>query len=416
MQRSNNPGEHYDKLDSVDKKLVDEWATKRATLLQSMISKTIQDSMNDDPSKERKSKSYVKLLVSAFSTKKNRKSASLLAELTIWRVSDQQLDLVQEGSIVRMKDLVVKPKSKRGMLQLSANQETPMESLSGQPSHEQLIEAGYSPRIPMSFIHINIMAKQLIGVKNSMSVEHELDVAACVIKVSRIGENTTVLYLTDESGLLMKVKRDHKTDNSDVFALGNTPLPAVVAYKNLRLSSFDEDEHCAVATWELLSCKGNHCMQRICDDLHSWCTSDSGVKCCRVVLDKINAGIPFGTDHFIKSKVCFGYILCVDGANSHDVPTSAGVDIIIDYGGSSIKACLPMHLLQQAIELHQDTCTKICPGLSGLSLLNYLIRYNQMLLRFVLKETSSYSGESTVVLKVIGLSPAKINELARLHL
>eukprot|EP00956_Cyclotella_meneghiniana_P016201 scaffold25483_cov68-Cyclotella_meneghiniana.AAC.3 len=373
--------------------------------------------MKDDPSTERKSKAYVKLLVSTFSTKKYSKSASLLAELTIWRGSDQQLDLIREGSIVRMNDLVVKSKSKRGMLQLSANQETPMESLPDQPSREQLIKAGYIPRIPKSLIQINIMAKQLIGVKkNCMTVNREFDVVACVVKVSRIGENTTVLYLTDESGLIIKVKRDHKTDNSDVFALGNGPLPAVVAYKNLRMSSFDEDEHCAVATWELLSCKGNRCMQRMCDDLHSWCTSDSGVKCCSTVLDKINAGIPFGTDHFIKSKVCFGYILCVERENSHDVPTSSGAEIIIDYGGSSIKACLPRHLLQRAIELHRATYTKNCPELHGLSLLNYMIRYNQMLLRFVLKESSSYGGESAGVPKVVDVSPAKVKELSRLHL
>lgn len=420
MQQSNSPAEYYGKLEAIDKKTVDDWTSKRAVLLQGMISKSIEDSMKDDPSTERISKPYVKLLVTGFSPRKDSSKAQrnssqvVIAELKIWRVSDEKFDMVKEGSVIRMKNLVAKSKSKCGMLQLSANHETPMEALPDQPTHEMLVQWGYTRRRPKSLIQINIMAKQQIG--NKPSFEHEFDVVACVVKVSKIGENTTILYLTDESGLLVKVKRDHKVENIDPFSFGNARLPAAVVFCNLRIASFDVDENCAVATWELLSCKGNPSMQQRCTDLQLWCTSEDGAVCCNVVLDKINAGIPFGTDHFVKSKVCFGYILSFEGGYGNDVWPQQGVNIIIDYGGNVVvKACLPLHLVHDAIDLFQTNITDNIQGLTGLPLLHQLTRNNQMLLRFVLKESSCYGGKSPV-LEVIGLSPAMVDELARLHL
>lgn len=409
MQCSNSPTEYYEKLGTFEKNVVDEWANKRGVLLQNMISRSIEESMKDDPSVERKSKSYVKLLVKAFSpsSTSTERHTSPTAELMIWRVSDDQFDLVKEGSVVRFRNLVVKSRSKCGILQLSANHETPMEALLEQPTDEQLIQSGYSHRIPRSFIQLNIAAKQQIGVKND--IEHEFDLVACVVKVSKVSDNTSDAYLTDESGLVVKVRRDHKADNSDPFSLGNSSLPTVVAYCNLRVSSFDEDEHCVVAAWQVLSCKSNRLMQDRCEELYSWCNSDDGVKCCSIILDKINAGIPFGTDNFIKTKVCFGYITSVEER------PAAGVNIVIDYGVGVVKASISSHMAHYVIQLFERGCKSDTPLLVGVPLLKHTMQNNQKLLRFVLKEASSYGGESPVQ-EVIGLSIAKVDALARLHL
>lgn len=407
MQCSNSPTEYYEKLGTSEKKLVDEWADKRGVLLQNMISRSIEDSMRHDPSVERKSKPYVKILVKALSSVDTSTTEidTPTAELTIWRVSDDQFDLVKEGSVVRFRNLAVKSRTKCGVLQLSANHETPMEVLLEEPTPEQLLQSGYSHRVARSFIQLNIMAKQQIVVMND--IEHEFDLVACVVKVLKVSDNTSDAYLTDESGLVIKVRRDHKADNSDPFSLGNGSLPIVVAYCNLKISFFDEDEHCVVAAWQRLSCKSNRFMQDRCDELYSWCNSDDGVKCCSVVRDKINAGIPFGTDCLIKTKICFGYIINVEEGHA------ATVVIIIDYGSGAVKASLSLHLANYAIQLFEEGCSEDTPLLVGVPLLHFMMQNNQKLLRFVLKQASSYGGESPM-LEVIGLSLAKVDELARL--
>ena len=422
MQQSNSPAEYYQELEAADKKIIDEWNSKRASLLQSMMSKSIEDSMRNDPLVERKSKAYVKLLVMAFSpkgaTENNSHRTPLVAELTIWRVSDEQFDQANEGAVLRMKNLVVKSESKHGVLQLSANHETPIEALSQQPSYEQLIQSGYNHRAPMPLIKINILAKQQLSIETNDDnrAAHEFDVIACVVKVSQVGDNTTVLYLTDESGLVIKLKRDHKVESNDPFSLSSTALPAVVAFHNLRIASFDKIEHCAVAVWELLSYKANQSTTERFMDLQSWCNSEDGFRSCNFVLDKVNLGLPlFGRS--IENKVCFGYILCAHERYLNAFSTS-NATITIDCGGKIVEACLSMPLVHQAIRLLQndDKGPYEKSDLQSLNLqsLNHLLCCNQMLLRIALEETSNYQGKSHM-LQVTDISIAKVEELVRLH-
>lgn len=404
-------------LDAADKKVVDDWTRKRAILLQTMISKSVEDSMRDGPFTERNSTPYAKLLVKALchqgntSNKPRSDDASLASELTIWRVSDEQYELVSEGSVVRMKNLVVKSEAGPGILQLSANQETPMENLPNEQTYEQLVLSGYECRVPKSLIQINLMAKQ----SGVVHIDKEFDVVACIVKVRKIGENTTIAYLTDESGLMVKIKRDHKAENIDPFSLGNSALPTVVTFCNVNISSFDSSEYCAVGAWGLLSCKSNCSMKTRYDELHAWCITNDGANCCKAVLDKINAGIPFGTDRTIKSKVCFGYILYFEEHHS-DVPRASTVNVVIDYGGEeTVSARCPIDLMQYVMELFKRTSPENTRGLNGLSLLSYLMNSNKMLLRFLLQEMPCYGGESPT-LEVTDLSPATTSELSQLYL
>jgi hypothetical protein len=409
MNDSNNPSEYYDKLDAIEKKVVDEWISKRDILLQSMISKSVADYMKDDPTTERKSRAYVKLLVQAYNSRDARRDASMIAELTIWRVSDEQNDLMREGSVVRMKNLMPKTGTQPGVLQLSGNQETPMEAISKQPTHEHLLGMGYKLRSPKSLIKINLMSKQQSVIA---SLESEVDIVACVVKIYKNGTNSTSIYLTDESGLLFKINRDHKVENKDPFSMGNTKLPVAAAFYNIGISSFDTDECCALGTWGLLSCKNDRIVQTRIKDLNTWCSSGAGAKCCNTVLNKINACIPMPIDS-VRSKVCFGYILRFDEEHSMKYATFANANI--DYGGKElVNARFPTHSMQRVIGLFQTDCNESFSGLTDLASLNYLIRCNQMLLRFLMVERLCYGGMPPV-LEVTDISVAKVNELARLH-
>ena len=143
MTVSNSPEEYYEKLGAAERKIVDDWTEKRSMLLQSMVSKSIEDSLKDHSSSQRTSAPYVKVLVKAFYHSKRTarnldhpaSTQSKSAELTIWRVSEEQLHLMKEG-VVRMKNLY--PKSDRdGLLQLSANSDSQMEPLSSEPTQYQ---------------------------------------------------------------------------------------------------------------------------------------------------------------------------------------------------------------------------------------------------------------------------------------
>ena len=62
MVTSNSPEEHYEKLGVAEKKIVDDWTQKRLMLLQSMVSKSIEDSLKDHSSSERTSEPYIKVV------------------------------------------------------------------------------------------------------------------------------------------------------------------------------------------------------------------------------------------------------------------------------------------------------------------------------------------------------------------
>merc|ERR1712127_719851 len=128
-------------------------------LLQSMVSKSIEDSLKDHSSSERTSEQYIKVLVKAYCHAKQTQhniSLEMSADLTIWRVSEEQLQLMREGTVVRMKNLGVKS-DRDGLLQLSANSDTLMESFPSDTTQYQLIQSGYEERCPRSLIRINLM-------------------------------------------------------------------------------------------------------------------------------------------------------------------------------------------------------------------------------------------------------------------
>merc|ERR1719296_347407 len=93
------------------------------------------------------------------------------AELTIWRVSEEQLHLMKEGTVVRMKNLGVKSE-RNGLLQITAKQDTIMEPLSSE--HCQLIQSGYQERCPTSLTRATLMSK----IMEASCLAREVDIVA----------------------------------------------------------------------------------------------------------------------------------------------------------------------------------------------------------------------------------------------
>ena len=138
MMTSNFPEEYYERLGDAEKKGIDDWKERRSLLIQSMASRSVVDSLNDETTCERTSVPYVRVLVKGFyhSRQKGRhaRAEQKSADLTIWRVSDEQLNQMKEGTVLRMKNLGVKS-GRDGRIQLTAKADTPMEPLSREPTH-----------------------------------------------------------------------------------------------------------------------------------------------------------------------------------------------------------------------------------------------------------------------------------------
>lgn len=383
------------------------------------------DSLENASRCERTSVPYVRVIVRSFCHLKQKsrhraRAEQKTAELTIWRVSDEQLNRVKEGTVLRMKNLGVKA-DRAGRLQLTAKADTEMEPLSSEPTQYELMCSGYEERRPKSLVRVTLMSKK----PEPNQLAREVDIVACIVKIDRLDDNTSSAYLTDESGLVMKLIRTHSSQNNDPFHLGNVEtLPTVVAFCNIQVSSFDTTEQCALGTWGISSCKVKHSIHVRFEEIQTWCNSASGMEHCITILDRINTGIPICAGPFNRFRVCIGYILGFDECETNLHPTTYGANVVIDYGGDfPLMACLPFHIFSDTLQLARSNSTTDAIGLSFdrtdiptnyFSLSNYFQR-NQTLFRFSLEIASCY-GDELQVPNVTGISIADADSLCRLHL
>ena len=409
MVVSNSPEEYYEKISSAEKKVVDDWNERRPVLLQSMVSKFIGDSMRDESAPERKSNPYVKTLVKTFHRDQMTASTQASAELTVWRVSEEQFDLLKEGTVLRMKNLGVKEKSRDGFLQLRAGPETVMVPLS-EESKRQLARSGYEERRPKSLIKINLMSKKM----ETDRLSNEVDVVACVAQIQKLGECLTAIYLTDETGLALKITRNHSATNTDPFQLGNAKAHLVVSFCNIQITAFDEIEQCATGTWGLFSCKTNRIDSRQ-EELDLWCHSQCGADTIGAVCARLEAGIPMIGGLSNRHQISIGYILAVfeeDGCRD-----SQRIKAAIDYGEAMpLVAEFPLHLIHRTVALlqsHELREHAQHADLLNISTLNAYFQNNQKLMHLSFQVESCYGGDSPT-LRITQVSLANVDALSRL--
>lgn len=409
MVVSNAPEEYYEQLSPTEKKVVDDWNERRPVLLQSMVSKFIGD-LRDESLPERKSNPYVKTLVKTFHRDHRAASTQASAELTVWRVSDEQFDLLKEGTVLRMKNLGIKEKSRDGFLQLRAGPETVMVPLS-EDSKRQLSRSGYEERRPKSLIKINLMSKKM----DTCRLSNEVDVVACVAQIRQFGDNSTAIYLTDETGLALKLTRNHNAHNTDPFQIGNAKTDTVVSFCNIQITGFDEIEQCATGTWGLFSCKTNRIDSRH-EELLLWCRSQCGADTIGAVRSRLEAGIPVVGGLSNRHQISIGYILAIlEEGSCND--TQRRMKAAIDYGEATpLVADFPLHLIQRTISLLQSNeLSEFAQraDLRDIPSLNAYFLNNQKLLHFAFEVVSCYGGDSST-LRITQVSLANVDALSRL--
>jgi len=229
-------------LSPEDKSLIEDWKQKRGELIGVKVQKEIEAALEKDASFYRKSTPFVKILVTSVADSKCEG-----ALLTIWNPTNQQFSLLKEGHTIACQNLVVKATRYDGLVQMTANEATPIHDIHFRPSN-------YMPRRFYNIFRVHLSSKKLRDGSALLTQEHYIDTAGIVIRASYTQPTHNKIYLTDESGLILRVETS-VTDFSSMLlsapeiCLDRFEHRKCIAFYSLQLMPFDNTENCAVAVY-----------------------------------------------------------------------------------------------------------------------------------------------------------------------
>jgi len=379
-----SPPDYYEKLTSFQRKEIDTWEERRGSMIQERTRKEITNILEEEDGLSRKSKRLLRVYVCSYSNHGSAKDHNAYksipahhdhALLTIWDVSDNQVDLFQEGTAVRLKNLGVKSKRCDGMLQLHANARAMMEKITPQPSKEFLRLSGFKKRK-----YNNLLWAQLLSKQMEKSCLHcpEHDCIGYLLKVSIViigdgGGKRVYLYLTDESGFLIRVERDfyNLSDScSSQWVCGSHDFRQgmILPIRDIRILPFDPVEGCAVGIWTESSSLGDltNCERMFM--LKEWCSSTSGKLICDNLLDKLGSHLPCFNKLPNTEAIVIGFVIAfkvhmsgkdhkivnttVDGFMGQSESSGTTFKIDIDTGkGRAIEAILPPKFVSDLLDV-----------------------------------------------------------------
>lgn len=285
MQLSSCTTTFFSTLDSNDQDILRDWEIKRGNLLHQRTQKEVMKELNESPS--RSSRPFLRVLV-ASCPQKNMRTNEKFGIMTIWSPSEDQLNLMEEGTIIRCINLGVQSISD-GKIQLSVNRNTTVRSLANDTNGELLQETDYNPRRFDHLIMAEVVSKCIL--KSPTIVLHR-DVCGCLLKVIEIG-SFIYMYLIDESKSVLRVEREIGDDcisslrhwKDEILSL---PRGSSLFFQDVQMVAFDLWEECSVAIWS------EYTIQREVDirmgELEDWFTQ-GGEAYASLVCAKMSCGL-----------------------------------------------------------------------------------------------------------------------------
>jgi len=286
MQIALSPTSYRSQLNHTQKTQLDNWQSKRSALVQEYTQKGVAKILQNDTNLSRKSTAFVKFLVRACSSRPN--STNHKAVLTIWNPTEEQINLFQEGCVIRCKNLGVKS-STAHPLQLSANSNTSLDKLTPQPPPSFIESQGYEPRKYEYLMYSEIESKRL-SFNPTNSAEN--DCCGCLIKA--IESSTRLLiYLTDESKCVIRIERDFDDCiNTSLHhwkkGILDLPIGSCLFFRDIQILPFDPWEDCAVGYWVETSSQHNESERAM--HLRQWYSS-GGFADCNLADLRLSCGI-----------------------------------------------------------------------------------------------------------------------------
>jgi hypothetical protein len=358
--KSVSPSDFYEQLSRCDQVVVDKWKEKRDTLLRGMTQKVIEERLNSDTAMFRESTPFIRVFVKSyhpFNEKKGTEEPACEgALLTIWNPSEQQLGLLREGHVVRIRNLSVRATKHEGLIQLTAGAKTEMESILSSPLLPiKLASLGYFNRVFTKLFRVHAIAKKLSANLLLSSPAPEVDTAAILLRISQEGNTgeRELLYMADETGLVLRVERDRTSDQDDTFisrsksAWQNAENPTTVAFRDLRITHFDSAENCAVAVYTQTSCVASKTPRF--SELLKWAKSPSGCSLLRRLAACMDSGIPLNQPTSNQTAIATGYIA---GFNIPEISNNSHLEIKVDCGMAELLVWdFPFFLLDDVLSL-----------------------------------------------------------------
>lgn len=419
LMKSASPGDFYERLSRSEQGIVDRWKEKREILLRDMVQKEIEASLEGDATVFRESTPFMRAYVKSYELTRSgdgtdKATVTKGAMLTIWNPSEQQLGLFREGNVVRIRNLSVRASKHEGLLQLTAGSNTQMESVSSFPTaKDTLTSIGYSRRLFEKLIHVHLTARKLSTDELPSSPAPEVDTAGILLRVLREGRGCTeereLIYFTDETGLVLRVEREHPPDEEADFdslswsARQNIERHCTIAFRDLRVTHFDSTEKCAVAVYAETSSIVTKVAGDRLSELKEWAKTPAGHWLLRRVASSMDASVPVNQCNFTRTCTVVGYIegFCIPGGLESS--NHSHLEIRVDCGGSTLQVFdFPFFLLDEALQMCSVAPEPVSLGPeqeekhAKLKVLGKIFSARGLLLLFSLRKKPSNMAESPV--------------------
>lgn len=417
MIKEGGSPEFFEALDSVSKASIENWNTKRSTLLRDRMQQEMQAKLEEFDFFSEPSTPFVKVLVRSKDCRDDPSSEE--AMLTIWKPSDEQLDILRDGNLLEFQNLDCKDARFDGMIQLTGNNSTPMSILKDEGSQMPLITYA-------SLFQLQLTSKR--SQENDAQDRHSSPVSVLGIAFNtdrRCGKQWSV-HLTDESDLSLRVESDSiETVKLDSFLaqmksqsiVDDEPDFRLVAFHDLRLLPFDKSRGTAVAEYTAHSSfKANPSCCRA-NQLRRWVQSETGRKRLQKLALCRELGI---LDRYCRDQEemieAIGYI-----AGFQVLPGKPTLLLQVDCGGPIQTWRLPLATmsafaatceeLDKSVVLHSDEEETM----KQLTRIDRVFRARQSPFHFLLKRTKQ-TIVSDCTYEIANISSLHTSALAALYL
>lgn len=340
--KSRSTSDFYADLQDSEKLAIDNWTQRRTVLLQDRMRQEIDARLEENDELLLPSTPFLRVRVKGFGARKFDGDGADCEEalLTIWNPSSEQLDVIKEGAVVRMKNVAVRESKYEGRLQLSANSRTAMSTIFDKlPQSEISTYVTYAARTFTRIFRIHVLSKQMLTASVPEHSPLEVDVCGIIVKVEkRPGCPGWLVYLADDSGLVLCVQSDLERHGHSSFPTSTSSArenverpPALVAFRDLMVLPFNGVERCAVARFKDTSSFHQKQEERKLDDLRRWAVSKMGSRRFQKLVAFFNADIPIFDYPVMKPWVAVAYI-----AGFHVLPSQQLV-VRVDCGGYRLQ-------------------------------------------------------------------------------